>query len=273
VNIVSPRIQDVLLFLSRLYENKLSYMSINSARSALSTLLLPIDGVSIGEHPLVIRFMKGVWRLRTPAPKYAVTWDVNLVFELFRTWSASADLPLNMLAMKLAALIVLVTGQRVQTLSKIQVNNINVSQSVQIVITDKLKTTGIRMPNPVLKLPAYSLEPKLCVVEAIKCYLDKTKEIRTGDKLFIRSCKPYSAVCSQTIGKWLVKVLTEAGVNTRHFGAHSFRHASTSAAASKGICVDSILSCVGWSRNSSVFANYYNKPIDTSSSFAHAVMP
>jgi hypothetical protein len=122
--------------------------------------LPPIDSKPIGEHPLVVRFLKGVWRLRTPAPKYDVIWDVNILFQFFRTWPASEELPVQILGKKLAALIVLVTGQRVQTLSKIFIANIILSDTVQIVITEKLKTTGIRIPNPVLKLSSYSLEPK-----------------------------------------------------------------------------------------------------------------
>jgi hypothetical protein len=247
-------------------------MTINTARSALSTLLPPIDSKPIGEHPLVVRFLRGVWRLRTPAPKYDVIWDVNFVFELFRTWPASEELPVQVLCKKLAALIVLVTGQRVQTLSKIFIANIIWSDPVQIVITEKLKTTGIRIPNPVLKLSSYSLEPKLCVVDALKYYLFKTKDIRVGSELFIRATKPYSAVGSQTLGKWLLNILQEAGIDAKKFGAHSFRHASTSTAASKGVSADAILKSVGWSKSSKVFANYYNKPIATDCSYADAIL-
>lgn len=57
----------VLDFLTSLFENGLGYSSINTARSALSALGLMFDNVLVGAHPLVIRFMKGVFNLR-PGP-------------------------------------------------------------------------------------------------------------------------------------------------------------------------------------------------------------
>ena len=36
-----------------------SYSTINSYRSALSSMLLPVDGYSVGEHPIIARLLKG----------------------------------------------------------------------------------------------------------------------------------------------------------------------------------------------------------------------
>jgi hypothetical protein len=51
-----------LEFLTDLYEKYMSYSSINSAHSALSAMGIVRDGVSIGSHPIVIRFMKGIYK-------------------------------------------------------------------------------------------------------------------------------------------------------------------------------------------------------------------
>ena len=55
-----PSLADVIQFLTTLFEKNLSYSSLNTARSALSTIIT-VDGMSIGNHPLVVRFLKGVF--------------------------------------------------------------------------------------------------------------------------------------------------------------------------------------------------------------------
>jgi site-specific recombinase XerD len=268
----APSIQEILKFLASLYESNMSYMSINSARSALSTYLGRIDENIIGENVLIKRFMKGVWRLRPPNPKYNVTWDVNLVFELFKLWPESSSLPLQPLSYKLVSLIALTTGQRVQSLIKIKLENIIWSDPVQIVIKDCLKTTSFSKPNPVLQLPSYSKDLKLCVIDTLRCYVSKTESIRSCNQLLIQTNKPHGPVCTQTVSNWMRRVLHEAGIDTNVFSAHSFRHASTSAAANKGLGVDSILKCVGWSKSSKVFARHYNRPIQQVCEFGNTVL-
>lgn len=62
-----------LVFLTDLFEKGHSYSSVNTCRSALSSILSDIDGVSIGQHKLIVSFMKGVSRLRPAAPRYSIT--------------------------------------------------------------------------------------------------------------------------------------------------------------------------------------------------------
>ena len=38
-----------------------------------------VDGVSIGQQPLVSRLMKGAFLARSPLPRYVGTWDVSMV--------------------------------------------------------------------------------------------------------------------------------------------------------------------------------------------------
>ena len=60
-------------------QTRLGYSAINSHRSDLSSIL-QVPGVErIGEHILVFRFMKGVFNLRTPQPRYSKMWDINKV--------------------------------------------------------------------------------------------------------------------------------------------------------------------------------------------------
>ena len=50
----------VLYFLVSLHEKRLSYTTINTARSAISAITVLVNNMTIGTHPLISRFMKGV---------------------------------------------------------------------------------------------------------------------------------------------------------------------------------------------------------------------
>jgi len=267
----TPDIRHCLCFLTDLYNCNLSYSTLNTARSALSSMLEKIDGISIGEHKLVVDFMKGVSRLRPAVPRYTVTWNPDKVLNLLKSWQANLC-DVKQLTLKLVALLALTTGQRVQTLSRIKLSNIVWDSNVQIVITDILKTTTVVKSNPVLLLPPYH-DKELCPVSCLKQYVTRTKETRNEiDELFLSLSKPFKAVTSQTISRWLVIVLKLAGINVDKFHAHSFRHASTSKASRAGVNVDTIMKRVGWTPGSKMFAKVYNRPISEEDKFANAVL-
>ena len=51
---------NVLSFLTELYQTGSGYSCLNTARSALSSFLQLDNGLTIGTHPLIRRFLKGV---------------------------------------------------------------------------------------------------------------------------------------------------------------------------------------------------------------------
>ncbi len=65
--------------------------TINVYRSALSSTLDPEEGAGIGNHPLVVLLMKGIYNQRPPTPKYTSTWSVD-GFELL-SFSGPEQLP------------------------------------------------------------------------------------------------------------------------------------------------------------------------------------
>ncbi len=54
---------NILDFHSNLFDSGLSYSTLNTARSALSATIM-IQGYMAGSHPMIIRYMKGVYNLR-----------------------------------------------------------------------------------------------------------------------------------------------------------------------------------------------------------------
>ena len=77
-----------------LYEQDLSSSSLNTARSALSSIIT-IDSIAVGSHPAVARFRKGVYNLRPPMPRYRQIWDVSVVLQYLKTWHPLSSLTLK----------------------------------------------------------------------------------------------------------------------------------------------------------------------------------
>ena len=50
-------------------------------RSMLSSVLKPVEKVPIGQHPYIIRLLKGVFNSRPPQVKLVPEWDLQLVLE------------------------------------------------------------------------------------------------------------------------------------------------------------------------------------------------
>ena len=73
-------------------------------RSATSSNHEMVDGFVIGKHPMMSKFMKGVFSLRPPEPKYFVTWDVTQVLDFLKTWSPAESLSPKQLTLKLVML-------------------------------------------------------------------------------------------------------------------------------------------------------------------------
>ena len=251
----------VIDFLTKLFEEGHGYSSINCARSALSSFLSSNTGLTIGNFPSVIRFMKGIYELKPPVPKYTCIWDVNIVLNYLKLLGPNEDLTLFCLSHKLLMLLALTSGQRAQTLHKIDVRNINFGENgVIIPITELIKQSNPNKPNKFsLHLKPMVEYPEICVVQALKVYLNKTKCLRnSSSKLFISSVKPHNPISKDTVSRWLKTVLFEAGVETEIFTAHSTRAAKASKDYYNGLKVEEIMKQVGLSNNKT-FQRHYNK--------------
>ncbi|VEN52736.1 unnamed protein product, partial [Callosobruchus maculatus] len=80
--------------------------------------------------------------------------------------------------------------------------------------------------------------------------------------------KPFRQATKQTLSRWVKETLRLSGVDTSIFKAHSTRHAASSAALRLGVSIDTILQTAGWSEKSSVFANFYNRPLANATALA-----
>jgi hypothetical protein len=138
------------------------YSAINTARSALSTIILPIAGIPFGKDPLLCRFLKGFFELKPCLPKYSRIWDVNKVLLYLTQFGPVNEMTLKDLTMNLATLLCVLTGQRCQTIHNINVNFIQFTDGeCMIIIREVLKHTKAGKHQPPLKLRAYPDDRRL----------------------------------------------------------------------------------------------------------------
>jgi len=255
-----PSVVNILQFLTEIYSSGLGYVAINTARSALSTILGSVEGYPIGQHPLINRLLKGVSRLRPPSSKYKFVWDVSQVLQLFKHWESDCNLSLKLLTLKTVGLLALCTAQRVQTLASLTRSNIHFSSSDLVIrVSSRLKTTK---PGEglIINLKKYS-EEKLCIYSCLRHYMERTSNLSTSDFLLVCHQSPYKKATEQTISRWLKELLSLAGIDITLFSSHSFRHASTSKAVDIGVNIDTIFKTAGWTESSKVFGKFYKRPI------------
>ena len=136
-NIFLVSVPNVLKFLTLYFNKGASHGTLNSYRCAIAQ----IAGLDFANDFRLKRFFKGVFNLRPNEPKYYTTWDPSIVLNYIKTFPINRSL--QTLTYKLAALLALSTGQRVQTLASIEISNIVIADDgITIKIPKKLKTSG-----------------------------------------------------------------------------------------------------------------------------------
>ena len=272
-NDLNPPVTYILEFLSELYDTGCGYSALNTARSALSSIVTLSDwNASLGEHHLVRRFLKGVYNSRPSTPKYTSTWDVSVVLTYLKSLSPSHKLDLQTLTCKLITLCFLVTGQRCQTIHLMDLRYMHVGKASYKFYTPHLvKHSRPGTSQPLLVLPSYPPDRRLCVTTYLKQYLKQTKELRDCNKVFISYIKPHKSVTRSTIARWVKTTLSKAGIDTNVFGAHSTRAASTTACANQQVPLDLIMKTAGWSQTCT-FTKFYKKPTTNEELFGLTVL-
>ena len=143
LNQMNASVENGIDFLATLFTDGLGYSAINIARSALSSVLILPDNKTFGSHPLVARFLiKGVFELKPSLPRYNSIWDVSLVLQHLRTLGPPHQLDIKSLTRKTTMLLCLLTGQRCQTFTKLDITLMQeLPGKIVFTIGEKLKTT------------------------------------------------------------------------------------------------------------------------------------
>ena len=270
INPFSPTVEEGINFLAELFEKGLGYSALNTARSALSSIIT-LSSNSFGTHPLVCRFLKGVFESRPSLPRHNIIWDVRIVLDYFKTFETAETLTLKMLTLKLTMILDLISAQRCQTLKALSLDSMScVDDKYVLYFNNLLKASrpGKHLETSIVK--QYVLDAELCLFTLLTEYIRRTRTIRGNAKQLLLSFqKPFNVVSTDTISRWLKTVLKLAAI--KEFSGSSTRAASSSAASKASISVDAILEAAGWS-NAKTFQKYYNKPLQLKTDFGYLLL-
>lgn len=71
----------MLDFLAWMFFQGYKYRTINVHRSAISSVLPQVNGVSVGQVPIVKQLFRGILIKYPPRPNYGFSWDINVVLK------------------------------------------------------------------------------------------------------------------------------------------------------------------------------------------------
>ena len=110
-------------FLSNMfYEENGKYGTIAVACSDLSAILPKINRQTFGKDNGGSRMIKVIYKLCPSLPKYAVTYDPNIILQYMDSVPANNLLSMDLFTKKICTLIFLLSGQRIQTISNLKVD-------------------------------------------------------------------------------------------------------------------------------------------------------
>lgn len=264
-------LNSVLSFLSDEFELGKSYSTLNVYRSMLSSTLGLLGGANIGQHPLVVALMAGIFNSRPPKPRYERTWDVDSVLRHLRRCENSR-LSLLQLSCKMVTLLALTTLLRVSELASINLSLVRLSPlsvSFSLLAVRKAQRSGPLQSFSIRRFESSELDP----VECVDVYMKRTEPLRPkeGPRLLIGCVRPHESAGSSTVARWIKTQLGEAGVDTSYFSAHSTRGAASSKAAASGVAIGTVLAAASWA-DESTFARFYRRTPPPGGSVAEAVL-
>ena len=206
-----PTVRNLVEFLVHLHTKGFNQKQIRQARSAIS-VISHLD--NIGKHPDVKRVIKGMFEDKPHFPIYSSVWNVKLLFRHLRSIPHQRELPLRILSKKLAVLLcILAGGQRSQTIHTIKTTDIVVTADKCIIpIYDHIKQSKDGKHMKPLEFKVYAKE-KLCVIQNLSTYLERTRSYRTAAPLFLSYHRPYHPISKDTIRCWVNDILTNAGID------------------------------------------------------------
>ena len=107
-NCFLPDVTSVLKFFTELFEKGCRYSSIT-----LASVVTYRGYATLSDHPLIKRFIKGVFHLRPPKPKYSSIWDADILLSHWQKIEDNSQLNLLELSKKVTTLLVLLHGLRI----------------------------------------------------------------------------------------------------------------------------------------------------------------
>ena len=250
----------------------------------LSNMIGKTDGFKVGEHPRVIRLLKGIFHSKPPKKSLVPEWDLRLVLNYLKgtTFEPIDSVDPKLVTLKFAFLLAVTTARRVSDLSYLGIGTHCriLPDSVTFLPTRLAKADDpSHFMTPVV-VSSYDQDVTLCVIRTLKAYLSITQDRRQGrnpNALLRTLVQPYNPATPQTISRWLVQVIRQAHEDAgqcrpHRLRAHSVRAIAPSWAGKQGASLAHIMQAADW-RRVPTFAKFYLRDLsEYQSDFGRAVL-
>ena len=133
-------------------------------------------------HPLIKRFVKGVFNVKPPTRSCTLTWDIKKVLNYMNQLPVNEELSMKLLSEKIAMLLLLLGGERINSLTTFSVESTQLTTTECTFIPFKLLKHS--RPGYVYRLVTYKNCPqniKLCLVRLITEYIKRINNLLQSD--------------------------------------------------------------------------------------------
>ena len=165
------------------FNQGLSYSTLNTAYSALSTIVVIHGEGSFGGNHIVTRFMKGVFGSHRPRPKYYTIWDVSVFLKHLSSLYPTAKLSSKNLTHKVLMFISFKSTRAIDTLL-IHLQHLTTWKKIIIPLTSLsisrpvLPETHIHVWG--LRLLGTSQIVQFALLACLKAYINKTRDLHNN---------------------------------------------------------------------------------------------
>ena len=168
---------EVLSYLTTLKRKGYAYSSINLHKSMLSMTLEPVSDIRIGNHPLCVQFMRGLFNSNPPKPRYNHTWDVNIVLEYISFSGKCNDISLLALSCRAVIILALTSLLRVSEIAKVNKSSILFSDNDVSFYLSQPRKWQRKGPLLRISIPKF-VNSTFCPVRIIETYISRSDRFR-----------------------------------------------------------------------------------------------
>ncbi len=266
---VNCPIGTVLEFLQARFSAGLSHSTLRVYVAAIASYHAPVGGQSVGKDPLIIRFLRGVLRLRPRVRSRVPPWDLAVVLEALckPPFEPIEQVSERLLTLKTVLLLAISSLKRVGDLQALSVASIDFTPGLAKVFlyprVGYVPKVPSSVPRPVILqafCPPPFREPNqeklncMCPVRALDAYVHRTALWRKSDQLLVCYGPPKKGfpAAKQTLSRWIVDAIIVAYESSdlpSSLGvkAHSTRGMAASKAFFAGVPIQDICDAAGWS--------------------------
>lgn len=270
-----PQIAEFFMYLHSV--RKCTPKTITGYKSAIS--LIHNDGSKVTSSSELKALIKGLFNLNPSVRTLTPNWNLPLVLSVLtrHPFEPVSSIDLKFLTFKTVFLMALASASRVSELHSLSLDEghfrkehkgIRLLPNMQFLA----KTQTMNKTWEPIYIPAFdsyatdSTDLKLCPCRALIAYIEKTKQIRKSNRLFVTYQENnHKEASKDSIARWIVSTVQYAYENAdkdtlQTVRAHDTRRLSTSWALFNGASASEILKAAHWA-SETTFTSFYLRDV------------